>query len=168
MGYGSVQRSYGGMLTEVATRITYTRETLSPALAGEMMPHFVNHFDEVGIFKDIPLDPDWELYFQAQEADKLRIYIARDEASALVGYSVYFLGTHPHHKGSKQARHDIFFIPKDRRGFGLEFLIWCGAKLKTEGYVVEYMHISEKYDWSSMAKRAGFEKVETIWAKRLD
>lgn len=156
------------MLTEVLTHITYASEILSPALASEMMPHFTAHFDEVGLYKDIPLDPDWEQYFQAQDADKLRIYIARDEAGVMAGYSVYFLGTHPHHRGSKQARHDIFFIPKTRRGFGLDFLMWCGEQLKAEGYVAEYMHISAKYDWSSMAKRAGFELAETIWAKRLD
>ncbi len=150
------------------TRITYAREMLSPALAGEMMPHFQNHFDEVGLYKDIPLDPDWDQYFAAQDRDMLRLYIARDEAGALAGYSVYLVGNHPHHRTSKQARHDIFFIQKERRGFGLEFLNWCGQQLKAEGFVAEYMHVAESYDWSSMAKRAGFVKVETIWARRLD
>lgn len=155
------------MLTEVLTRNTYTREMLSPALAGEMMPHFQAHFDEVGHFKDIPLDPDWEQYFGAQERDILRIYIARDQEGKLVGYSVYFIAFHPHHKGSKQARHDLFFIDKERRGFGAAFARWCKDQLKAEGCKVEYMHISEQFDWSSMAKREGFEKVETVWARRL-
>lgn len=155
-------------MTEVLTSVTYSREILSPLLAAELVPMFAKHFDEVGLYKDIALDPDWDFYFQAQTANKLRIYTARDEQGKLIGYSVYFVGTHPHHRFSPQARHDLFFIPKENRGFGFRFLRWCGEQLKAEGYKVEYMHVSAKYDWSSMARRAGFEPVETVWARRLD
>lgn len=153
-------------MTQVLQAITYAREMLSPEFAGEVMPLLEQHFQEIDPFQADPLDPDWDEYFRAQAGDQLRIFTARD-AGELIGYSVAFVRTDLHHKTSKRAIQDIFFIRADRRGFGFAFLLWVNEQLKGEGVAVDFQHISMKHDWGTMAKRAGYAPVETVWAKVL-
>ena len=154
-------------MTEAVQTITYARETLTPEFAAELMPLLDEHYAEIDPFKHEPLDPDWDQYYLFQELGLLRAFTARDDSGTLIGYSVSFVRNDLHHRGSKRSSEDIFFIRKDRRGFGLQFLLWCNEQLKAEGVKIDFQHISAKHDWGKMAARAGYEHIETIWGKVL-
>lgn len=146
--------------------ITYAREILSPEFAAEITPLLEAHNGEVDPFPQYPVDPDWDFYYLAQASGFLRIFTARD-ASGLIGYSVSFIRNDPHHRTSTRAMQALFFIHPQKRGFGEAFLLWCNEQLKAEGADVDFQHISVKCDWSKMAARAGYVKVEEVWAKVL-
>jgi len=152
-------------LTAVLQGITYQRETLSPYLIDEVLPLLAEHFKEVDPFPQYPLDPDWVEYLRFEDAGHLRVYTARDAHDSLIGYMAAFVRNDPHHRTSKRATQDVFFIRKERRGFGLEFLLWCNSQLKAEGIEIDFQHVSVNCDWGKMASRAGYTCVETVWAK---
>ena len=154
-------------MTEVLRGITYARETLTPEFAKEILPLLEEHFLEIDPFQSKPLDPDWDAYFSFQLAGFLRVFTARDHEGTLIGYSVAFVRSDLHHKGSTRSSADIFFIRKDRRGFGLQFLLWCNDRLREEGIEIDFQHISDKHDWGKMAARAGYGRIETVWGKVL-
>lgn len=154
-------------MAEVLQGITYARERLSAELAAEVFPLLEQHFKEIDAFQDEPLAPDWDKYYRAQASDLIRIYIARDASKKLLGYSVSFVDTDLHHCTRKCARADVFYIDPTRRGFGFDFLLWCNEQLQAEGVKVDFQHISTVFDWGTMARRAGYEPVENVWAKVL-
>ena len=138
-----------------------------PILEGE-------HWPEVGHYKDIPIDMQWESYFQLQEMGKLRCFIIRDflneehSESIVMGYAFYIVGNHLHYKNTKVASQDILYIRRQFRGIGRDFINYCDGELKKEGVVTVTQHIKPWFDWGSMAEEIGYEKAETIFSRRLD
>lgn len=154
-------------MTAVLQGIAYQRETFSPDLAREVFPLLEEHFKEIDPFPQYHLDPDWDGYDRFEKAGMMRIFTARDAQGLLLGYMASFVRNDPHHRTSKRASQDVFFIRKERRGFGLKFLLWCNAQLKAEGIEIDFQHVSVNHDWGAMAAKAGYGPVETVWAKVL-
>lgn len=132
----------------------------------EIYPLFMEHWHEIAHYKDIPLDPDVELYHRMDSMGMMRVFTAREEGK-LVGYSVYFVRSNPHYKSSIQANQDVLFIQKDKRGFGRDFIKWCDEQLKNEGVQIVHHHVKKAHDFGPMLKRMGYELVDLIYARRL-
>lgn len=132
------------------------------------------HWEEVGHFKDIPIDMDWERYYKIEALGLLRCFVIRTpineefKESMIIGYAFYIVGKHMHYKNTLVAAQDILYVRKPHRGIGKEFLKWCDEQLKAEGVVTVTQHIKPWFDWGHMAEKLGYEKAETIWARRLD
>ena len=73
----------------------------------EMIPLLEAHWQEIAHYKDIPLDPDFDAYFRAEDAGMLRVFTARDENDVLIGYAVFLIRFNIHYKSSKQALQDV-------------------------------------------------------------
>lgn len=152
----------------------FQRETLKECQS-EIQPVLRNeHWEEVGHYKDIPIDMEWSRYKQIEDAGKLRCYTYREvvnqefNSTILLGYAFYLVDKHLHYKNTLVATQDILYIRKPHRGRGEEFLAWTHAQLKSEKVVTVTQHIKPWFDWSPMAQRLGYEKAETIWSRRLD
>ena len=135
----------------------------------EMLPLFEKHYTEIAHFKDIPLDPDLDLYRKMEDLNILRIYTARNDEGGLVGYAVYFLKHNPHYRSSFQACQDILFVDPAARGVGAKFILWCDKELKQEGVQLVTQHIKVATPHTiELFKRLGYEPIDVILAKRLD
>ena len=143
--------------------LTYSRELLNT-----LMPLFEKHYEEIAVYKDIPLSIDDEIYQALGELDKLRIFVATDELGEIHGYSVYIVSTNIHYSKCLEAKNDVIYIDKEYRGFGTSFIEWCDRQLKLESIQIVYHHIKPEHDWSKILTGMGYAKYETMYAKRLD
>lgn len=126
---------------------------------------FTSHREEIDLF-DLPLDYNAEFYRDAEASGALKVYSVRED-NYLIGYCVFVLFKHPHHKTSLHAKQDILYIQKHKRGRGISFLKYCEQRLKEAG--VEYIHqcVPAQNDWSKLLTRMGYDKLETIYTRRL-
>ena len=150
-----------------------SKEEYSEKLIEEMLPLWKAHYDEIAHFKDIPLDPDLEVYKAIAKAGNLRIFTARQwvvNGIALVGYQVFFLKANPHYKTSLQAVQDILFMDESvRKGLtGYRFVRYCDGKLKDDGIQVVYQHVKSRHDFGHLLERLGYELQDVIYSRRLN
>lgn len=127
------------------------------------------HWEEVGHYRDIPLDPDFSKYRQAELAGTLRIYTAR-VIGVLIGYAVYFVGPALHYKTVKLAQQaTLFLAPEQRRGtLGWRFIRWSEEQLRMEGVRIISQHVKKRRDFGSVLERHGYELQDYVYTKRLD
>lgn len=151
-----------------ASVILFRREQATAELCAEIWPLLELHYQEVARFKDIALNPDFDLYCKMDEMGVLRVFVAR-ERGAILGYCIFFVKENPHYKDSKQATQDIIFIHPKHRGFGAKFILWCESQLRDEGVEVVYHRTKEKADlnFGQMLDRLGYEKIDVVYAKRI-
>jgi GNAT superfamily N-acetyltransferase len=144
----------------------YGREQMSDVLA-EIKPLLEKHWQEIAHYQDIPLDPYWQGYKDAETAGKLRIFTVRED-SALVGYAVFFIGN-LHYKSTPMATQDILFLlPEHRnRKVGAGLIQYCDDQLRAEGCKVTYHHVKRAHDFSPLLEALGYEAVDTVYGRRL-
>lgn len=144
--------------------MTYQEEAF-PDFIDDGLPLMVAHHKEIDLFgKD--LDIDLQTYIDCNEIGTLKIYTIRDE-SKLVGYCAFFLFQHPHHKTSLQAKQDVLFIDKTKRGRGIPFLRYCETELKGIGVDTIHQCVPQSNDWGKLLERMGYHKLETIYTRSL-
>jgi hypothetical protein len=151
----------------------FKREKLSECQA-EIQPILLHeHWEEVGHYKDIPIDMQWEKYALIEQMGKLRCYTIRAplneefKETILQGYAFFIVDHHLHYKHTVVASQDILYVRKPYRGIGKMFLSWCDDQLKAESVNTVTQHIKPWFDWSPMAEKLGYEKAETIYTRRL-
>lgn len=147
--------------------ITFARASSLREIWAEILPLFQKHWLEIAHFDDIPLNPDTEQYFKIDALDLLHVYVARDEASKLIGYAVYFVTPHLHFKQSLHATQDVLFIDKEHRGFGMRFIRWCDEQLRAAGVQVVANAVSEANDYSLVLRRMGYKRSDQMYVRRL-
>ena len=136
----------------------------------DIQPLLNRHWSEIAVYKDIPLDPNWEFYRRADSSGILVTYTARDGVE-LVGYSLYFiLPTHHHYKGSAWATSDInWIVPEYRRqGIARGLFDLAESDLRKRGVVV--VHTNAKTDHPDLGKllqSRDYRLVEHGYQKRL-
>jgi GNAT superfamily N-acetyltransferase len=148
---------------------TFQREPLTPEFELEIAPLLSAHWAEIAHYRDIPLDPDWDIYRAIEKSGQLRIYTARKDG-ALVGYGVYFVRRGVHYKESLQANQDILFLTPEQRGktVGYRLIKYADEELRKEHVQVVYHHVKEKHDFSPLLERLGYVLVDKIYGRRLD
>ena len=132
----------------------------------EIAPLLELHWFEIAHYSDITLDPDWTFY---ESSPAVRVFTARDDGR-LVGYAVFFVSTNKHYRQSLQAVQDILFLlPEYRsRTVGPRLIIYADEELQAEGVQVVYQHVKAAHDFGPLLTRIGYERVDTIYARRLD
>lgn len=145
----------------------FQREVATHELFEELMPLLQKHWEEIAHFKDIPLDPDWDIYLKFEEVGAFRLFTARNEIGSLIGYSAFFVRPNAHYKTSIQALQDVLFIDPSQRGAGAKFIIWCDKQLASEGIGAVYHHVKVTHNFGPMLERIGYKLVDLIYAKRL-
>lgn len=152
---------------------SFDRESLSKCME-EIKPILRHeHWEEVGHYKDIPIDMEWDKYFWLESVGKLRCYTVRSPLNeefkeyVLQGYAFFIVDTHLHYKTTLVAGQDILYVRKSCRGIGKDFMKWCDEQLKAEGVVTVTHHAKPWFNYGNLFEKLGYEKAETIWARRL-
>lgn len=147
--------------------MTFALEKASRELIEEMVPLIKSHWEEITHYPDIPLEPNYEVYYQAQAAGSIRVYTVRQHGK-LVGYSIFIVTPSLHSIHSLQAKQDALFIEKESRGYGGIFIGWCDQMLKVEGVEVTFHHVSLAHNFGAVLERLGYQAIETVYTKRLN
>lgn len=152
----------------------FNRETLIECQS-EIQPILRNeHWEEVGHYDDIPIDMQWDKYAALESMGKLRCYTIREplneefNETVLKGYAFFIVDNHLHYKSTIVASQDILYVRRPYRGIGRAFLSWCDEQLKREGVVTVTHHAKPWFEYGQLFEKLGYEKAETIWARRLD
>lgn len=132
------------------------------------------HWPEVGHYKDIPIDMQWDKYAMLEAAGKLRCFTVRVPLNeefrehVLAGYAFFLVDHHLHYKNTLVAGQDILYVRKPHRGIGRSFLAFCDYELKREGVVTVTHHAKPWFDYGNLFQDLGYERAEVIWSRRLD
>lgn len=147
----------------------FSTERYSDTLVNEIMPLLSRHYRELADEFYGPLNPDLAIYKKMDEMGALRIFTIRDE-NILVGYQIFFLGTHPHSKDFYEATQDVMYLtPEARRGLtGYKFLKWCTEQLATYSVNVIHQRISARNDFGPILERMGFQLEDLTYSKKLE
>lgn len=150
--------------------INFAVELYSDALIQEMMPLWQDHHKEIQQIRGVKLEPQLLMYQCLATAGILRIYTARNETLALVGYQVFTITDHPHFKGTKQAMMDILYLsPESRLGWmGYQFMRYVDNELKLEGVHLMFRSISARHDFGTVLERLGYELVDLNFMRRVN
>lgn len=141
-------------------------EEIQPILRNE-------HWEEVGHYKDIPIDMQWDKYATLQDMGKLRCFTIRSplneelKETIILGYAFFIVDHHLHYKHTLVASQDILFVRKPYRGIGKSFLAWCDEQLKAEGVTSVTHHAKPWFNYGNLFQDLGYEQAETIWARRI-
>lgn len=137
-------------------------------MINEIKPLIEAHYDEIAKYKDIPLDPDWDLYRKLEEVGILKAFSCRaTDDNSLIGYAIYFVKPHIHYRSMLLAQQDILFIKKEFRGRGIAFILWCDEQLKAMGCTVSMHHVKAEHNFGRMLERIGYELMDLIYTRRL-
>lgn len=131
------------------------------------------HWPEVGHYKDIPIEMDWDKYAKLEQLEKLLCFTIREPINEafsetfILGYAFFLVDKHLHYKNTLVASQDILYVRKPYRGIGKHFLAWCDVQLKDMGVVTVTHHLKPWFEYGDLFKNLGYEKAETILARRL-
>lgn len=138
------------------------------AVIEEIKPLLQAHYEEIAKYKDIPLEPDWELYKKVDELGIMKIFTSRKEDdNSLIGYGIYFVKPHLHYTTCLLAQQDILFISPNHRGSGMKFIMWCDEQLKTMGVNLVIHHVKATHNFGPMLERIGYELMDYIYSRRI-
>jgi GNAT superfamily N-acetyltransferase len=92
----------------------------------EARPLLERHWQEIALNKErVPLDPDWDTYFELERVGALHVLAARADG-LLVGYASVIVRPLLHYRSTLGAETDIFWLaPEYREG-------WTGVRLFRE------------------------------------
>jgi len=149
--------------------LTYQWEPFR-AFVNELPPLFQQHWREIALNKKaIPLDPDWDRYFQYDLVGILRCLTARNANGTLVGYHFVLVYPHLHYASTLWAQSDIFWLdPAYRSGWwGIGLLKIVRDRLKEAGVKKHHVNIklhfeAERGTLAKLLKRLGYEPIETV------
>lgn len=150
----------------------YSKETYEQVIE-EIKPILQSHYQEIAKHKDIPLEPDWEMYKAMQSLGILKIFTVRTEPDdeigpgELVGYGIYFVKKHLHYSSCLVANQDILFMKKEYRGKGMRFINWCDEQLKAMGCHMTIQHVKAAHNFGPMLEKMNYELMDLIYTRRL-
>lgn len=151
-------------------RMKYAQETFASALT-ESLPLLSEHWGEIARNRElIPLDPDYDLYHKMEAIGCIRLYTARTDEGALVGYALYFVRPHLHYKQNTWAVSDVIYLhPDHRKGTcGVRLMSFVEKSLAADG--VDVMHTTSKLAHPALARvmeHLGHKPIEVGHAKVL-
>lgn len=123
----------------------------------------------------VPLDPDWDRYYEYERCGILKVWCARDGAS-LVGFVDCFLTHGLLCSSLLHGYAEHFYLMPEWRGAGREMLRSCADALVALGAKVVRFHTNDLYlpdehgrsRVGLLFKRDGFKPIVTIWEKVID
>lgn len=152
---------------EAHAAVQFAREPMA-TVVGEIDHLMREHWEEVGFYRDMPIDPDFAKYAGFERNGILRIYTAR-AAERLVGYAIYLLGTALHYQTVLTAQQSTLFVhPRFRAGMAaVRFFAYQEAELEREGVQLIAQHVKVTRDFRPLLTRRGYELQDWVMTKRL-
>lgn len=127
-----------------------------------------DHYEELSVTKEFPLDPNWDAYLDILNAGKLRYITCKDDGK-LIGYIIYFIMPHLHYKTCLTAFEDIYFLKKEyRKGrTGLKMFQFAEKILKEQGIQRVIYNTKVHQDNSAMFDYLGYKFIDKVFTKLL-
>lgn len=149
--------------------IRYATETYDDVIA-DLRPLLDEHWREIALNPDIPLDPNYEMYAALGKTDRMLVFTVRCDTQ-LIGYAVYFANRHPHYKNHTWALSDLFWIHPAHRsaGVGRGLFQHIEAVLYERGVAVMHTTIKVAHPMArTLLESLGHSMIEWGFSKRLD
>ena len=126
------------------------------------------HYDELCVTKDFPLDPDYEAYGRLCVADMLKCITCRRDGE-LIGYAIFIVNPHLHYKSCRTAFEDIYFLKKEfRQGrTGIRLFQYAEDVLRDAGVHRIIMHTKLHLDNSRLFEYLGYKMTDKLFTKIL-
>ena len=126
------------------------------------------HYDELCVTKDFPLDPDYEAYGRLCVAGMLKCITCRVD-DMLVGYAIFVVNPHLHYKSCRTAFEDIYFLKKEfRQGrTGIRLFQYAEDALRNAGVHRIIMHTKLHMDNSRLFEYLGYKMTDKLFTKIL-
>lgn len=138
----------------------------------DIQPLLRDHYLELARNQEsIALNPDWARYGQVEASNALRVFTARDDG-ALVGYSVFFLSTHPHYADVVLASNDVLFLKQAHRTgrAGLRLIAFSerelGAEFSTKKVSVAW-HAKPDTPLEAILRKTGYGVQDIVFTRLL-
>ena len=136
----------------------------------EIKPILLDHWAELSLYPEIPLDPEYDLYELMDKKGSLALYTVRD-AGVLVGYAVYFVRRHMHYRGHIWALSDIILVKREHRNMGLGTSLFDTIEKDMKDYwKVDVLHTTTKIlhpELAYLLEARGHTKAEVGYSMRL-
>ena len=149
----------------------YQSEPFNVELVKQVWPLLQQHYEEIAIFKDIPLDPNWDWYERVYEMGILKVFTVRTDAGQLVGYAAFLVQPNKHYRTSLQSACDVFFIDKQHRSMMLvakRFIEFCDEELRKLGVeVVHHRYKLHQPALGNLLEKVGYVETEVDMTRRL-
>ena len=151
--------------------IAFRRETLDGNI-DEARALAQEHWDEVGHYRDMPLDIDWEKYLTLERAGALRVFSAR-AAHVLAGYALYLIGSALSYRTIITAQCSTIYLHPDYRAgrLGMNFITFAERAIKEEfpdRRVIATQHCKVRRNFGPMLERMlGYELQDYVYTKVL-
>lgn len=147
--------------------IKITEEKVTKELLKESLPLLEEHAKELNVL-DVPLDVDYNAYYNAAKAGCIALYTARDD-DKLIGYALYWVNIHPHYS-ILIATQDVLFLHQDyRKGrIGIKLLKYSEEKLKKDyNCKVIVQHTKKHKALDSLFSYLGYTEAEAVYLKEI-
>jgi GNAT superfamily N-acetyltransferase len=134
----------------------------------ELEQVFPEHYEELCVTKEFPLEPDYEAYRRIGQAGMLRTVTCRADG-VLIGYIVFIVSPHLHYKSCATAIEDIYFVKKEyRKGrVGIRLFQYAEKVLKDRGVKRIVMHTKVHLDNSKLFEYLGYKWTDKVFSKML-
>jgi len=148
--------------------VTYAVETFDEAF-GELGELFAENHKESGVFPDkIDLNVLDDFYEWSSENGNVRFHIARDDGK-VVGYTVTFIGNHPHYQDKVFATNDVLYITPDYRKTSVakDLIEFVEKDMKDTGVDVMSFHTKCDNPCRKLMESVGFKEDEIQYFKYI-
>jgi len=127
-----------------------------------------DHYEELSVTKEYPLDPDWDAYLNILNNGKLKFITCKDNGK-LIGYIIFFVYHHIHYKTCLCAFEDIYFLKKEyRKGrVGLKMFQFAEKLLKEQGINRIIYNTKVHQDNSTLFEYLGYKFIDKVFTKLL-
>lgn len=139
------------------------------AIVDEVRPLLPGHWEELAVYKDIPLDPAWDFYEGMDKLGALKIFTVR-KSGALIGYSIFAVRPRHAHYNFAWAMNDIVRIEPEHRNFGVgrALVDYWDAELAAMGVAIVHVNAKVQHpELMYLLKACGYETIECGMQKRL-
>jgi GNAT superfamily N-acetyltransferase len=131
-------------------------------------PMLAAHHEEIGRFKQFPLDPDLERYRRLDDEGRLITLLATVDEQ-IVGYSCSIVQSNLHRKSLIFCQNDVLYVtPEHRKGrIGLFLIRETIHRAHTLGAKLVLWHAKPETAFNELLPRMGYEIMDVIWAKAI-
>ena len=139
------------------------------AFVVELQGLLPEHYDELCVTKEFPLEPDYDAYKRLVDAGMLRCITVRCEGE-LIGYVIFIIQPHLHYRSCMTAIEDIYFLKKDYRigRVGIRLFKYAEEVLRGIGVKRIIMHTKVHLDNSSLFEYLGYKLTDKLYTKILE
>ena len=123
------------------------------------------HKEELCLFPDTVLAPDWNVYRKLSRIGKLIVITARQE-NEIVGYTINIIQRHMHYP-FLYGVNDILYMEPELRGHGIRLIKFTEKTLKEKGVSFFSLSIKPHVDFRKVVEKLGYNLLEYQYFRRL-